>query len=213
MKRFIPPSLRYDRERIFTRLRIRPDRESVYEYAAEIFPRLERIAAEEAELLCGYTLAPLDRAAGIPLSDGCEGLAVCFVCCSNRIEEKIKAMIAEGELLEGYILNDLANDILFSASDDMNCRLREELHRQDCGMTERLTPGEGSLTLAQQQTLLDILKAKYPELPLTLTERCMLQPERSMLYAYGFGRQLPDRPVDHDCSRCTNESCYYRSRT
>ena len=49
--------------------------------------------------------------------------------------------------------------------------------------------------------------------PATLTEHYMLQPEKAMLYAYGAGTGLPDRSIDHDCSKCPNLSCYMRRDT
>lgn len=212
MKLFTAGSFRYSKERIFQRLKILPENENVYEYANEIFPRLEEIARAEVELLCGYTVIPNTLELDSPEMDSCDLLAVCLAGCTDRIVNKVSAMMDEGEYLEGYILNDLANEILFNASDDMNCQLYEELRRQGYRLTSRFTPGENHLALEHQRTFLNILKEKKPDLPLTLTEHYMLQPEKGMLYAYGGGKHLPERSITHDCANCSNVNCFYRSK-
>ena len=212
MKIFTAGSFRYSKERIFRRLKILPENENVYEYANEVFPRLEEIARAEVELLCGYTVIPNTLELDSPEMDSCDLLAVCLAGCTDRIVNKVSAMMDEGEYLEGYILNDLANEILFNASDDMNCQLYEELRQQGYRLTSRFTPGENHLALEHQCTFLAILKEKKPDLPVTLTEHYMLQPEKAMLYAYGGGKHLPERSITHDCANCSNINCFYRSK-
>ena len=212
MKIFTAGSFRYSKERIFRRLKILPENENVYEYANEVFPRLEEIARAEVELLCGYTVIPNTLELDSPEMDSCDLLAVCLAGCTDRIVNKVSAMMDEGEYLEGYILNDLANEILFNASDDMNCQLYEELRQQGYRLTSRFTPGENHLALEHQRTFLAILKEKKPDLPVTLTEHYMLQPEKAMLYAYGGGKHLPERSITHDCANCSNINCFYRSK-
>ena len=212
MKLFTAGSFRYSKERIFQRLKILPENENVYEYANEVFPRLEEIARAEVELLCGYTVIPNTLELDSPEMDSCDLLAVCLAGCTDRIVNKVSAMMDEGEYLEGYILNDLANEILFNASDDMNCQLYEELRQQGYRLTSRFTPGENHLALEHQRTFLAILKEKKPDLPVTLTEHYMLQPEKAMLYAYGGGKHLPERSITHDCANCSNINCFYRSK-
>ena len=212
MKIFTAGSFRYSKERIFQRLKILPENENVYEYANEVFPRLEEIARAEVELLCGYTVIPNTLELDSPEMDSCDLLAVCLAWCTDRIVNKVSAMMDEGEYLEGYILNDLANEILFNASDDMNCQLYEELRQQGYRLTSRFTPGENHLALEHQRTFLAILKEKKPDLPVTLTEHYMLQPEKAMLYAYGGGKHLPERSITHDCANCSNINCFYRSK-
>ena len=212
MKLFTAGSFRYSKERIFQRLKILPENENVYEYANEVFPRLEEIARAEVELLCGYTVIPNTLELDSPEMDSCDLLAVCLAGCTDRIVNKVSAMMDEGEYLEGYILDDLANEILFNASDDMNCQLYEELKQQGYRLTSRFTPGENHLALEHQRTFLAILKEKKPDLPVALTEHYMLQPEKVMLYAYGGGKHLPERSITHDCASCSNVNCFYRSK-
>jgi hypothetical protein len=137
---------------------------------------------------------------------------VCLTSCSDRISHSIARLLEEGDLLDGYILNDLVNDILFTASEDMNCQLYEEMKAQGYHLTPRFTPGENSLPLEHQRTFLTLLKERRSDLPITLTERFMLRPEKAMLYAYGGDRALPDRPIAHDCSKCSNTACFYRRK-
>ncbi len=98
-----------------------------------------------------------------------------------------------GDFLEGYILNDLANEVLFNASNAMNRRLYNEFKAQGYHLSTRLTPGENHLSMEYQAQFLSLLTQGEP-FPATLTEHYMLQPEKAMLYAYGAGTGLLTGP-------------------
>lgn len=134
---------------------------------------------------------------------------------SLRIQKSVDCvddLMARSDFLEGYILNDLANEVLFNASNAMNRRLYNEFKAQGYHLSTRLTPGENHLSMEYQAQFLSLLTQGEP-FPATLTEHYMLQPEKAMLYAYGAGTGLPDRSIDHDCSKCPNLSCYMRRDT
>lgn len=44
-----------------------------------------------------------------------------------------------------------------------------------------------------------------------LTESYMLYPEKSMLYLFGADCSNPEISVEHDCGKCPNTSCFFRS--
>lgn len=71
-------------------------------------------------------------------------------------------------------------------------------------------PGEGTLDLSCQKTLLEAF-GDVPEVRgITLTPGLMLRPERSMLYVFGADPDYPRRSVEHDCGMCPREGCLYR---
>ena len=140
-----------------------------------------------------------------------------FQLCNNLLNRCLLHLRA-GEIDDNscrdgrYILNDLANEVLFNASNAMNRRLYNEFKAQGYHLSTRLTPGENHLSMEYQAQFLSLLTQGEP-FPATLTEHYMLQPEKAMLYAYGAGTGLPDRSIDHDCSKCPNLSCYMRRDT
>ena len=208
MTHFVPETFEYDKARIYRRLKITAD-PSVLEYTEKVFPSLEAAARQELELLLCYTVVPNDLELGSPELDSCEKLAICYCGCSERIVARITAMMDEGLFLEGYVLNDLSNEILFNASEAMNGQIYRELRRQGYHLSTRFSPGENHLSMEHQAVFLTLLK-REEDLPVALTEQYMLSPEKAMLYAYGAGSHLPDRPVEHNCAACPNVDCYLR---
>lgn len=200
--------LEYEKARIFTRLKLNAD-ENVRTYAEEIFPRLVQLLHENMELLLAYNIVDNDLTVSSPELINCELLAVCYCGATQKIVDCIDALMDAGDFLEGYILNDLANEVLFNASNAMNRRMYGELKAQGYHLGTRMTPGENHLNMEYQAQFLSLLTQGEP-FPVTLTEHYMLQPEKAMLYGYGVGTALPDRSVDHDCSKCPNISCYMR---
>lgn len=182
---FFPVSvdeLKYDKNRIFTRLKLRAD-PNTNAYAESIFPYLVELLRENIELVLAYNITDNDLTIASPELSSCDMLAVCYCGATQKIVDCVDDLMAKSDFLEGYILNDLANEVLFNASNAMNRRLYNEF------------------------------KAQGEPFPATLTEHYMLQPEKAMLYAYGAGTGLPDRSIDHDCSKCPNLSCYMRRDT
>ena len=69
-------------------------------------------------------------------------LAVCYCGATQKIVDCVDDLMARSDFLEGYILNDLANEVLFNASNAMNRRLYNEFKAQGYHLSTRLTPGE-----------------------------------------------------------------------
>ena len=164
------------------------------------------------ELVLAYNSTDNDLTIASPELSSCDMLAVCY-CGATQKDRRLRGRShGEAVFLEGLDFNDLANEVLFNASNAMNRRLYNEFKAQGYHLSTRLTPGENHLSMGYQAQFLSLLTQGEP-FPATLTEHYMLQPEKAMLYAYGAGTGLPDRSIDHDCSKCPNLSCYMRRDT
>lgn len=201
----------YDKERIFTRLKLRAD-PNTNEYAENVFPQLVELLHGNMELVLAYNITDNDLTIASPELSSCDLLAVCYTGATQKIVDCVDRLMDNSDFLEGYILNDLANEVLFNASNAMNRQLYTELKAQGYHLSTRLTPGENHLSMEYQTQFLALLTQGEP-FPAALTEHYMLQPEKAMLYAYGAGTGIPDRSIDHDCSKCPNISCYMRRDT
>lgn len=210
MIKYVQTAVQYDRERVFRRLNIEPGT-NVYDYALSAFPALETIVREKLRMVHGYTVLSHPAPVGVPEVDDCAYQVVCLSSCSEEITAAIGQLLERGDYLEGYILNDLVNEILFSGSDQMNRRIAAELADADCRLTRQFAPGEGEMELSCQADLL----AHFREDPaldhVHLTDSYMLIPEKSMLYLYGADRKNPERSVEHNCSTCPNTRCFFRA--
>ena len=175
---FFPVSvdeLKYDKNRIFTRLKLRAD-PNTNAYAESIFPYLVELLRENIELVLAYNITDNDLTIASPELSSCDMLAVCYCGATQKIVDCVDDLMARSDFLEGYILNDLANEVLFNASNAMNRRLYNEFKAQGYHLSTRLTPGENHLSMEYQAQFLSLLTQGEP-FPATLTEHYMLQPD------------------------------------
>lgn len=202
-------SIQYDRDRIFRRLRIEAGT-NVHHYAAASFPALAEIAETRLQMVHAYTVQKNFQPVGIPEVDSCAYLVTCLSSCSEEIMSAIGGLLEQGDFLEGYILNDLVNEILFNASDQMNRQIAAAMKTLGCHLTRRFSPGEEELGLEYQAPLLESFQGEQALAHVRLTESYMLYPEKSMLYLFGADGSNPEISVEHDCSKCPNITCFFR---
>ena len=201
---------KYDRNRIFRRLHIQPDT-SAYRYAEAVFPALERTARQQLRMTHCYAVEEGAPPMGVPEVDRCRYHITCLSTCSEGITAAITQLLERGDFLEGYILNDLANELLFNASDQMNRQISSVMSESGCHLTRRFSPGEQELGLEYQPVLLSAFRDVPALSHVRLTESYMLHPEKSMLYLFGADCSNPEISIEHDCSKCPNTSCFFRS--
>ena len=209
MIEFVNAAIQYDQSRIFRRLRIEPDT-YVYEYSNEHFPELVEQVKDNLHMLHCFCILDTPLKLGIPDVDDCEKQVVCLSSCGPEILQAAENLIEQGDFLEGYVLNDLANEILFNGSDQMNRIAESRVEAMGCHLTRRYSPGEGSIPLELQKDLLSCFRNEPALQHVHLTESFMLAPEKSMLYVFGADPKKPKRSVEHDCSQCPNVDCFFR---
>lgn len=202
--------LSYDRERIFRRLHIQPDT-PVYEYSLSVFPDLVTLVHQNLHMINCFTLQENTLVLGIPEVDDSEKIVVCLSSCGEEIVSAINTCLEKGNHLEAYILNDLVNEILFNASEQMNRQAVLEARKAGSFLTRRFSPGEGELDLFYQAELLKFFREDPALKHIHLTDSCMIYPEKSMLYLFGADPKNPEISVEHDCSKCPNKDCFFRS--
>lgn len=201
------PEISYEKEKIYRRLQIR-ENTPAYDYTENVFPSLLQLALENMELFLCYQMIPSLSEGTFSLPEPCEKWVLCLVTCSERMNQTIQQKLDEGEYLEGYLLNDLANEILFNASNQMNCLIRREVQSMGLHLTRRYSPGEPPLDLAYQEELLQILGKEQP-LPVTLNSHFMLHPEKSMLYLFGAASRPSSLSESLGCAECSSRNCPY----
>lgn len=210
MVEFANVTVEYDRSRIFRRLHIEPGT-TVYDYCEGIFPSLEEIVRQKLSMYHCYQVSRGEIRVGIPEVDDSAYQVACLSTCTEEILKAVDSLLERGDFLEGYLLNDLSNEILFNASNQMNREIDARLRAAGCHLSCRYSPGEGALELRHQATLLARFRGEAVLGHIALTDTYMLTPEKSMLYLYGADPSLPWIPVEHDCSRCQNVTCIFRT--
>lgn len=210
MIKYADVDVQYDLNRVFRRLKIEPGTH-VYEYAEEVFPKLIRTVEEKLDMVNCYVVLHHGPSVNIEEVDSCSHQIVCLCSCSSRITQAIGHLLDQGDYLEGYLLNDLANEIMFNGSDQMNRQIAADLAAVDSRLTRRYSPGEGEMDLPYQGLLLQCFREDHRLDFVKLTDSFMLTPEKSMLYLYGADQRNPGVSVEHDCSICANKTCFFRA--
>ena len=157
-----------------------------------------------------YSILSRGLSIGVEEVDGAQLQVACLSSCSEEILDVITDMIERGDYLEGYILNDLSNEVLFNASNQMNREIAAKVGERGCRLSRRYSPGEGGVDLCYQQPLLEVFRGEPRLQHVRLTDTFMLEPEKSMLYVFGADPSYPERSVEHDCSQCPNTTCFFR---
>ncbi len=209
MIEFANVTVQYSRSRIYRRLHIEKDT-PVFDYSEQVFPDLVKAMEEHLHMENCYSILPRGLSIGVEEVDGAQLQVACLSSCSGEILDVITDMIDRGDYLEGYLLNDLSNEVLFNASNQMNLEIAARLKERGCRLSRRYSPGEGGVDLQYQRPLLEAFRGEPRLAHVRLTETFMLEPEKSMLYVFGADPSYPERSVEHDCSQCPNTTCFFR---
>ncbi|MDO4554190.1 MAG: hypothetical protein Q4B70_03480 [Lachnospiraceae bacterium] len=205
---FEHPKFELNMDKLCRRLRIDKDNES-NESIRKQLPALRKIAEENTELKILYLEGDGYFKTGIEDVDRCEKQLVCLCYTTEKILDLINGMMADGDFFEAYIINDMANEALFNASNRMNEHIFQKMKEEGRNLTEKYSPGEDGIPLEYQKDYLDLLLAET-DLEVTINKSYMLIPEKTMMYTYGADTTNPEISVAHDCRKCSKTDCYFR---
>lgn len=162
---------------------------------------------------------------GIPEVDRCQKQILVLVFITQEVLNQMDQYTKEEKYLEAYLMNEMANDVLFAASDQANQYLCQMEQKEGRNLTRAFFPGDHDLPIEKQSHFINILtreriqrdlpeetahKASRAVLGITTNEYDMLVPEKAMIYAFGSDSSNQVVSVTHDCSHCQNLTCIYR---
>lgn len=139
----------------------------------------------------------------------CEKIVFCFVTIGEPISNAINSCFENSNFLEGYLLNEIANEVVIDATNQMYAYIKKNMKKRRYHLTKRLSPGECSFDMKYQNTIMGELKKGF-EIKASLTESFMIDPEKSTLFLYGADKNIPESNIDFDCSSCQSTNCAYR---
>ncbi|GGA87560.1 5-methyltetrahydrofolate--homocysteine methyltransferase [Neiella marina] len=135
-----------------------------------------------------------------------EAIAVFACSAGSYIAERSKQLMAEGQLLEGYVVDVMGSCLVEQAMNDIQQRLKDELAEQGLQITNRYSPGYCSWNIAEQRALFDLLPDKF--CGIELSESCLMMPIKSISGLIGVGPRVRFR--EHSCEQCNSTTCIYR---
>lgn len=212
-----------EKTKIFKRLHIDENAETL-RIADDVFLELHKIIIGNMKLTVLYSIVNSFDLGYIEL-DNCEKYVMCFISSNDEIDNIVNHMMSSGDYFKGYLLNEMATDVIFNSSNEMNKAIKENSKKLGYKLTKRFAPGDGDIELKQLQIILDVLK-KEVTIDAYLTEGYMIVPQKSLLYLYGLEKiytcsaltkngvgtykNIGDLSMEDSCSDCSNLNCQYR---
>lgn len=197
-----------EKKKFFKKLHINDNTET-YRNADDAFMELYDIIKNNMKLTALYSIVPAFDL-GYNKLDECEQYVICFISSKDDISSIVNDMMLSGNYLMGYLLYEMATDVIFNASNEMNNIIREKSKDLCCKLSERIAPGDGEIDMKHQKTILDFFK-KELFVDAYLTDDYMIVPQKSLLYLYGLEKDTLNTEVMEDnCNMCINLNCKYR---
>lgn len=209
MIRSFEPDLSYDRERLLRREHIRPG-SPAYARFTDLLPAAEKQLAEKVHAECRYTFPEKPFFVGAASADNAERQILCGVTLGAEASAAAGDAMEHGDYMEGYVLNALTDELLFSVSEALSRAVAAQMKEAGFGLSPGLFPGS-EIPLSLQKEFLDYFHREDVFTGVSLTGGLMLCPEKSMLYLFGADRSYPFTDGVHDCSQCEHsETCLFR---
>jgi len=130
----------------------------------------------------------------------------CLVSLGEGIDQEVTDKFKDHEYLGGMMLNALADQVLFKASNQLFEYIKEE---QELYLTNRYEPGNSQVPMEKQKIILDKITEVFP-VKIVTTEAFMLSPTKSLTYFYGLEETACGLGLDHVCSSCDLVDCERR---
>lgn len=141
---------------------------------------------------------------------------LCMVSIGDEIDKIVKEQFATHNYLEGMLLNSLADEVLFEATNQLHGILDKDIKEgvfdngdvsvKSLFMTSRFETGTSIVPIEWQKDLYDDIQAVH-NTSINITSGLMLDPSKSLAYLYGLTKEDCSKGFDHDCSECDSISC------
>lgn len=138
-----------------------------------------------------------------------KGYLYCIVTLGNWIDIQIKNYFNEYLYLEGMMLNALADNILYEATNELYAIINGQINTLDLFLTSRYEAGNSMVPMEAQLDIFDSLKEIF-DMQVSITSGFMLAPAKTLAYIYAIVDQDCSHGIDHDCSHCESETCKQR---
>ena len=202
------PLLRINKTIIFDRMRVAKT-SNMYHKVSEIFDECLTNIEHLIHYQAVYVIEDNDHQINYESLSDSEKIVYCFVTIGEEICTRVNQIFDEKDYLKGYILNEIANEIVMDATDQLYFHIKRIVKKDNYNLSKRYSPGECSFDMSYQRTILAHLE-KYDEIKASLTDAYMIYPEKSTLFVYGADKSFPDSAVDYDCSTCQSVNCPYK---
>ena len=137
---------------------------------------------------------------------GSRAVAAFVVTIGPRLEAEARRMMADGQGLDGFVLDTIGSAAVEATADLLEEELALAVDPLGWRITNRLSPGYCSWETRDQHALFGLL----PEGPagVTLTDSALMQPIKSVSGVIGLGENVEHQP--YPCDFCSMTDCRQR---
>ena len=132
-----------------------------------------------------------------------------FACTAgSKIGEWSKQLMAEGDLMRGYIVDVVGSEIVEEAMDKIQDTLSQLMKTNELYITNRYSPGYCDWNVSQQHKLFALLPPNF--CTIKLSDTALMNPIKSVSGIIGIGANV--HHSNYTCQICDSQNCLYRNR-
>ncbi|HEX2935108.1 MAG TPA: vitamin B12 dependent-methionine synthase activation domain-containing protein [Bacteroidales bacterium] len=132
-----------------------------------------------------------------------------FLCTAGpKIGEWSRQLMAEGDLMNGYIVDIVGSEIVEGAMDRIQAALAEDMKFQGSNISNRYSPGYCSWDVSEQHKLFSLLPPNFCNV--RLTDTALMYPIKTVSGLIGIGKEVKYNA--YTCQICDMQNCLYRHR-
>lgn len=139
----------------------------------------------------------------------CEYIIASISTLGFEIDAIIEAAFEAGDYLKGMIVDNIGVTALNYINKFFWNSLLNDIKSSDIGITQRLSPGDGSWQIEEQKKIFDCFKDS--DINVKLLNSFLMTPIKSSTIIYGFGKNIGITKIDHICTECNMKNCRYKT--
>ena len=128
--------------------------------------------------------------------------------CGEKVEQHSKALLKDGQNLEGYLVDLIASEIAEEVAAYIHHQIGQDAANAGLNITNRYSPGYCHWNVSEQQKLFSILGENT--CGIELTSSSLMMPIKSVSGIIGIGENVEQ--VGYKCRVCPDEKCIMREK-
>jgi len=137
-----------------------------------------------------------------------EKVTLCICTIGPHLEKKVTALMEEGKLLEGVILDALGSEATEEVANYANMEICREIEQLHLFPSRRFSPGYGKWGIEEQRLIFNLLPGETIEVH--LNPSCMMVPRKSISFAISLLHHPDPRLKRSPCHFCHLPNCPYK---
>lgn len=135
-----------------------------------------------------YTILDYEETNRHPIFKNAEKVALCICTIGPKLEEEIRGLMNENELLRAWILDALGSEAVEEVAIQSDELLARKAREMDLWPSKRFSPGYKRWDIKEQRFVFDVLPAQKIGVSL-IKDSCMMVPRKSISFRINFYKE------------------------